>query len=67
MKGKHFDLPHIFGNRSESFTSFSETRLHDKEPLRPRLYREQRYHSEKETHAAPSVTIKEKHVNNENP
>ena len=30
-------------------------------------YRENRYHSEKETHAAPSVTIKDKHVNNQNP
>ena len=29
--------------------------------------REDRYHSEKDTHAAPSVTIKAKHVNNQNP
>ena len=29
------------------------------------LYRKDRYRSEKETHPAPSVTIKRKHVNNQ--
>ena len=56
----------LFDNRPESFTVFSETRLRDFQ-LRPRLYCEDRYHSEKETHASPSVAIKAKHVNNQNP
>ena len=30
-KGKHFYLAHIFDKRPESFTTFSETRLRDKE------------------------------------
>ena len=45
----------LFDNRTESFTTFNEMRLRDKELLRPRLYREDRYHSEKDTHAVPSV------------
>ena len=63
-KGNILTYLTFFDNRPESFTPFSETRLRDKEP---RSYREKRYHSEKEIHAAPSVTIKEKHVNNQDP
>ena len=40
----------LFDNRPESFTAFCETRT-----LRPRLYRGDRYHSEKDTYAVSSV------------
>ena len=66
-KGKHFDLPHIFWRQTRTFTPFSETRLRDKELWDQGYTAKKKNHSEKETHAAPSVTIKEEHVNNQNP
>ena len=55
--------PTSFVNRPEAF---SETRLSDKELWNPD-FREDRYHSEKESHAAPSVTIKAKHADLQKP
>jgi len=49
MKGKHFDLPHI-DNRPEPL---AKRDIAWQRTLRPRLYREDRYHSEKETQVAP--------------
>ena len=59
----------LFDNRTESFTAFNEMRLRDKGLWDPGWRRsvEDRYHSEKDIHAVPSVTIKATHVNNQNP
>ena len=54
----------FFDNRPESFTPFSETRLRDKELWDPGYSAKKYTILKKETHA---VTIKEKHVNNQNP
>ena len=56
----------FFDNRPESFTPLSETRLHDKELWDPGYTAKKYTILKKETHATPSVTIKEKHVNNQN-
>ena len=56
----------LFDNRPESFTAFSETRLRDKELWDPG-YTAKTDTIPKDTDAAPSVTIKAKHVNNQNP
>ena len=64
-KGNILTYLTFFDNRPESFTPFSETRLRDKELWDPGHTAKK--DSEKETHAAPSVTIKEKHVKNQDP
>ena len=55
-KGNILTYLTFFDNRPESFTPLNETRLGDKELWDPGY-----------TRAAPSVTIKEKYVNNQDP
>ena len=57
----------FFDNRPESFTPLSETRLRDKELWDPGYTAKKYTILKKGTHSAPSVNIKEKHVNNQNP
>ena len=60
-KGNILTYLTFFDNRPESFTPLSETRLRDKE-LWDQGYTVKKYTIlTKETHAAPSVTIKVKH------
>ena len=57
-KGKRFETepnPLLPITKCDCVTKNFETQVED------------RYHSEKDTHAVPSVTIKAKHVNNQNP
>ena len=66
-KGNILTCLTFFDNRPESFTPLSETRLRDKQLWEPGYTAKTYTILKKETHAAPSVTIKEKHVNNQNP
>ena len=66
-KGNILTYLTFFDNRSGSFTPFSETRLRDKELWDPGYTTKKYTILNKETHATPSVSIKEKHVNNQNP
>ena len=66
-KGNILTYLTFFDNRLESFTPSSETRLRDKQLWEPGYTAKTYTILKKETHAAPSVTIKEKHVNNQNP
>ena len=65
-KGNILTYLTFLNNRPESFTPFSETRLGDKELWDPGYTAKTYTILKKETHAAPSLTIKEKHVNNQN-
>ena len=66
-KGNILTYLTFFDNRPESFTPLNETRLRNNELWDPG-YTEKKYTIlKKETRAAPSVTIKEKHVNNQDP
>ena len=59
----------LFDNRPESFIAFSETRLRDKELWDPGYTAESQTDTipKKKTHTVPSVALKAKHVNNQNP
>ena len=69
-KGKHFTLPHIFLStdpnpllplkKRDCVTKNFETQVIPRKNICNAVLK-------KETHAAPSVTIKERHVNNQNP
>ena len=69
-EGKILTYHTFFDNRPESFTPFEneERELWERKNFETQVIpRKNIAFEKKKTHAAPSVNIKEKHVNNQNP